>query len=549
MEGTQVTTAQELLTTPDQSEMMRIIPGLTVQSNGWSVHGARHALEAGAAQARMDVMVKKLGPPIASKLIITDHSNYLPKYQREGIGFAKATFMDGCLIHDDMGLGKTVQAIAAVHNQSTVKLVLCSAYMRPQWAAEIQKWTEKLGLEPRPVFVLPPAAERATAKRQARLAKLAVGDWLIAFYRDAEAAMKLIGYKPFTIIVDEAHNLRGLGTKQVDQVQGASTFAAGRIALTGSALVNDVAKLFPVLNMVQPGGFGNYWSFTERYASARRGEYGWQTGDSSNMAELRQRMQHCSIRRIKSDVADQMPFDTKYTTVWLDVGPSAFKALESFNVRGVSASTYASVIADAKRPAIVEAVASDRAALLPGIVFTFLKSQARKLAQDIPDALAIDGDVDPMERKTRIDRYVAEMMALKKVPTLCATIDSVGEGLNMQWAKVVSFGALDLTPDRLRQGIGRAARMGQTGTVTVRFFVARGTSDEWAIETVAKKLREQESFAGRAEEEKTKMGKALSPAGERVEDVLRAMWQRYQDNPDMDIESPLPLAVGLGSLE
>jgi len=489
------------------------IPG--AQCNDGEVGGAWGAILACLAAAGQPEPFlwdgRHLPPP-------TPAPRWMPEYQRFGARFTSDLFEQGVMNNDDMGLGKTLQTIAGCVALPAVKVVLCPGFLRRQWQTELERWVPKLGhISPRVQCVWP------KLDRRSKHPPVVNPDWVVAYYNDYERALEMVGRASYVLIVDEIQNLQGFKSQRMNSLKAASNFAAGRIGLTASPLQSDAVSLFPALDLICPGAFGTFYQYAKRYASAQEGEFGLVVGKLSNVGELRDRLSLHSFRRTKQEVADQMPFDTRYQTVWLDPPPGNSGGVKGamLSPMGAGMAQHLRAVADCKVGPVSEQVKSDR---LPSITFTWLREHAEKIAASIPGSMLVLGGSDGASRLERIGQYIAKCVALGQVPSLVATMDSIGVGANLQWAKVVNIAALDYTPDKIRQAIGRAARMGQTGTVTIRIFVCKHTIDEHYIKVLLDKLSEQARLDGRKEEAKADLADALSP--EVTKDALMSIYER-----------------------
>lgn len=502
-----------------QEEVARAIsasvPG--AQCDDGRVEGSRGAVLACLAAAGQPAPFTWRGEPQVLA------PSWMPEYQRFGADFTSAIATSGVMNNDDMGLGKTLQTIAgceAGEMRDHVKVVLCPGFLRRQWQEELLRWVPKVrkdGASPR-VQVIWPLSDKRT-----KLAPVEDPTWVVAYYNDYERAVQAAGRKSYVLIVDEIQNLQGFKSQRMNSLKAASNFAAGRVGLTASPLQSDAVSLFPALDLICPGAFGTYWQYAKRYASAQPGEFGLVIGKLSNVDELRHRLSLHAFRRTKTEVAAQMPFETRYQTVWVDPPGGNQGAVKGamLSPMGAGMAQHLRAVADCKVGPVTEQVQSDR---LPSITFTWLREHAEKIAASIPGSMLVLGGSDGASRLDRIGAYVAKCKALGQVPSLVATMDSIGVGANLQWAKVVNIAALDYTPDKLRQAIGRAARMGQTGTVIIRIFVCKNTIDEHYIKVLLDKLSEQARLDGRKEEAKQDLADALSPR--ETKDALRSIYER-----------------------
>jgi len=503
------------------------IPGADVDDGGCVSGNSDHAI---AAVAKLDGLRPNRFNTIAEFGFHPERTNNrLPEFQDKGAGFTHDHIATGVLNNDDIGLGKTIETIAAmaILDPRAVKLVLCPAFLKTQWKSEIETWAPKFLEEcPTKVAVLwPPSDARSKIPID-----MSMVTWLIAFYLDAERAVDAIESRPYFLVIDEIHNVRGYRTQRLNAVTGATRFAAGRVGLTGSLLYNDAARLHPILDLISPGGWGNYSAFAVRYASGIQGTFGLTTGALSNEAELRERLSYCSFRRTREEVADQLPFEAKYQTLWIDA-PSVKRGLGFAFRSQAGLISHVRAVAEAKILPLKEQIENDIAAGIPSITFTWMKEHAAAIAKAVgPAAFCVTGDIPAKHRLQLVDDYVRRCLSRDDwirplTPSLVCTMDSLGEGANLQWAKAVNLASLDYTPDKIRQALGRALRMGQLGTVPVRIFAVRGSVDEHYVSILRRKLTEQFKLDGREEKSKVDLFTALG--GKETQRVLEAMYERF----------------------
>lgn len=496
------------------------IPGAVIDSQGGGVSGPLHALFACMEAAGQKQDWSKL---LNGSVYIRPEWRKLPEFQRMGAGFTYVNNERGVLNNDDMGLGKTVQTIAALGGISDhVKVVLCPAMLKTQWKAEIERWCASIdgNKYPGTAYIIWPKSDRRST---------AVPDpatrWVVAYYLDYEQALAIADKlrKPYFLVVDEVHNVQGWGTKRAASVGTLSTFAAGRVGLTGSQLYNNVARMYGILSLICPGQWGSYGEYVTRYASGRPGLHGgWETGELSNAAELRNRMSAVSFRRTLHDVYTDLPFEAKFQTVWLDIGAGATSVQAAMMGGMTGRAAHLRAVNAAKTPVIVEQVKSDQLAGVASLTFAWMKDHVREIAKQVPGSLALTGDES--NRLERITSWLARCKAGGITPALIATWDSMGTGANLQWAKVCNLAALSYTPDDLRQALHRMVRMGNEGELVVRLFIAKNTLDEHYLEILKAKLGEQFKLAGRKEKEKADFEAAFSER--TVKDALKLMYER-----------------------
>lgn len=498
-------------------EAAKVVPGVRMEGP-FGLDGADHAVAAGMALVKGVTMPEFRFVPRPVK-VGDDVGLDLPEYQRWGRDFIRESQLSGVLVRDDVGLGKTVQTCRALRGNDPVKIVLCPAFLRTQWAAEITRWTGEQA------YIWKPASMRRKKDQPFDFIR---HRWVVAYYSEVQSIIDVLGYTNYTLVIDEIHNLRGLKTERAQTLQGAANFATGRVGLTASLLINDGPKMFSILNLIQPGSFGTYFDFTARYCGGRRGQCGWEVSKELHEAEeLRKRLTYFSFRRVREDVAEQLPFSTRFQTLRVDVAPDLRgPMLMSVSKNPAGMASYLSRLALAKVDAVAEAVNNDVMAGVPSITFTYLREQAEQLASRLPGSLCLHGEVPASMRLAKMNEWLAKCRVTGAIPTLFTTLDAMGEGANLQWAKQVNFAALDYTPDRLRQAVGRVARMGQTGEVGVRIFVANRTADEHYVELLVKKLKENFRLDGRQEQGKLDLESALTPKATAA--AMAALFERFR---------------------
>lgn len=504
--------------TLDERRKVRSIPGAQVDEATGETFGAEHTLATVAEVFGAQGAPRRKGAGVRP---VTNAG--LSPYQDWGVAQLERSMKEGSLCHDDVGVGKTPQAIAALAGLPLVKLVLCPGFLRSQWAAEIKRWTKTFrGVEEHVHIVKPVSLVRKSDEPLTP----AAGSWVVAFYREATRALDAISVhhaQPYALIVDEAHNLRSLGTIQTREVKDAATFASARVGLTGDALVNDIPHLYPVLDIIQPGGFGSYYDFIKRYCGAVPDDYSHlKTMEPTHQDELRRRLDHFSYRRTWDDIpASERPFNTMMQTVWVPVR-EGHRALRSILVKGIGVMQYAESLAEAKMEAVSDAVLNDLRAGIPSVTFALTRAHARQLSH-VVKGLYVSSDIPNATRLEYIARYVRECALKKKPPQVFATYGSIGEGANLQWAKVVNFAALPFGSDVIRQAFARAARRGNSGVITARFFVAKRTADEGLVELIQKKLKMQLTLVGKEESAKVDLISALEVSQGEIDAVMAKM--------------------------
>lgn len=208
----------------------------------------------------------------------------LRPYQRRGydwLRFLRSVGL-GALLADDMGLGKTLQALCAIQGRT---LVVCPTSV-------LESWTEQIG------------AFRPNLKVS----------WFHGPHRrlDPEASVTLTTYGVLrmdgsllsarswdTVVLDEIQTIRNPDSQVARSAHALQ--AEFRIGLSGTPVENRLEDLWSQLQFVSPGLLGSRAEFQERFSSpiAR--------GDSLASATLRRRVRPFILRRLKKEVAPELP--------------------------------------------------------------------------------------------------------------------------------------------------------------------------------------------------------------------------------------------------
>jgi superfamily II DNA or RNA helicase len=231
----------------------------------------------------------KLDPPPLGAL-----ESVLRPYQKQGVAwlrFLRANGFGGILA-DEMGLGKTLQVLAHINTlKSTApSLVVCPTSLVFNWEAEAGKFTPDL----RVLSLHGP-------QRHERFAQIPQHDLIITSYallrRDAEHYR---GIEFDTIVLDEAQHIKNRQTQNAQAVKAAR--ARHRLVLTGTPMENSVLDLWSIFDFLMPGYLGAAQDFRERYEVPIVRDK-----DSAAQARLARRLRPFLLRRLKRDVAADLP--------------------------------------------------------------------------------------------------------------------------------------------------------------------------------------------------------------------------------------------------
>ncbi len=225
----------------------------------------------------------------------------LRPYQHDGAQWLR--YLEQCgfagILADEMGLGKTVQTLAWLQMdrlnpeaRGRPSLVVCPTSLVENWAEEASRFTP--GLRVSVVSGL---------DRHARWEELGDADLLVTSYalmrRDVDRYLE----REFAVIVmDEAQHIKNRATQNA--IAAKRLKAYHRLVLTGTPMENSVADLWSIMDFLMPGYLGTHESFRHRYEQTIAA--GGDGGDEAQR-RLRRKLQPFLLRRLKRDVARELP--------------------------------------------------------------------------------------------------------------------------------------------------------------------------------------------------------------------------------------------------
>ncbi len=239
----------------------------------------------------------------------------LRKYQESGVrwlAFLRDTSLGG-LLADDMGLGKTLQVLVTLADthcdgQKRPSLVVAPASVVHNWALEAKRFTPSLKVH--------------VHHGKGRKTKLPEVDLIVTSYNLMRLDAKLFGEAQLRyLVLDEAQHIKN-PQSQVSRA-ARSLQADHRLALTGTPLENNLYDLWSIFQFVMPGFFGTQAAFTRRYVRPIHREQ-----DADIMRAMRTRIRPFVLRRLKTEVADELP-ERQEQVLYCDLSPGQRKLYES----------------------------------------------------------------------------------------------------------------------------------------------------------------------------------------------------------------------------
>jgi SNF2 family DNA or RNA helicase len=440
-------------------------------------------------------------------------------YQSEGVAFLQRLAADGegGVLADEMGLGKTLQTIAHIlveHEQGRLDapaLVVGPTSLVGNWARELAKFAPSLK-----VVVL------HGPQRRARWSEVPTAHVVVTTYpvvvRDEEAFAQ---QRWHLVVLDEAQaikNARSQARRTVERLQ-----SSHRICLTGTPVENHLGELWSIFDWLTPGLLGDELSFRRFWRQPIE-----QRGDAERLAALRETVAPRVIRRLKRDVAKELPPKTELL-VPVELGAEQRELYEAIRVaahadvrkairaKGLAASAITILDAltklrqaccdprlvamDAARnvgdSAKLDALLEMLAEHLPNGHRVLVFSQFTSMLALIAEALrARDTRYLLLTGETRERQRVVDAFEEGRADVFLISLKAGGTGLNLTSADTVVHFDPWWNPAAQAQATDRAYRIGQKRPVFVHNLYVAGSVEERVMQLQERKRWLSNSLLG-----------------------------------------------------
>ncbi|MCI5142955.1 MAG: ATP-dependent helicase, partial [Candidatus Electrothrix sp. ATG1] len=261
---------------------------LTRQANTKTDQGWREQLK------RID-FVQDFVPEVPSTL-----QAELRDYQAEGfVWMVRLAHLGvgGCLA-DDMGLGKTLQSIAVILDraESGPTLVIAPTSVCLNWEQEVARFAPTLTLQ-----------TLTGVDREAIIQGLGKRDILVTSYTLLQQEVELLETVSWqTVVLDEAQSIKNAATKRSKAAMRIN--AKFRLITTGTPIENHLGELWNLFNFINRGLLGTYKQFNRRFGIPIEKHQ-----DQAARRQLKKLIRPFMLRRIKSEVLDELPPRTEIT--------------------------------------------------------------------------------------------------------------------------------------------------------------------------------------------------------------------------------------------
>ncbi|QRK08188.1 DEAD/DEAH box helicase [Archangium violaceum] len=234
----------------------------------------------------------------------------LRHYQEAGLSWLWFLHRHGLsgILADDMGLGKTIQSLSLlqkVANEEGRKpsLVVAPTSVLANWEREAERFTPSLK-----------TVVWHGQDRKERVEDLKGADLVLTSYalvrRDLDA-LSQVGFR--YVILDEAQNIKNADSATAQACK--SLPSDTRLALTGTPLENRLSELWSLFDFLMPGFLGSAEGFSDRFEQPIQ-----VANDTAVRDRLRRRIQPFILRRLKTEVAKDLPPKTE-SVAWCEMEP------------------------------------------------------------------------------------------------------------------------------------------------------------------------------------------------------------------------------------
>ncbi|OPY84635.1 MAG: ATP-dependent helicase HepA [Syntrophus sp. PtaU1.Bin208] len=398
----------------------------------------------------------------------------------------------GACLADDMGLGKTLQALAVLLKRAPQgpTLVVAPTSVCMNWLAEIGRFAPTLN----PILF-------GGRNREERIGKLQGMDVLISSYGLLQQEAELLATVQWrTIILDEAQAIKNFETQRA---QAALALKGDfRLITTGTPIENHLGEFYTLFDFINPGLLGSRQQFNERYAIPIE-----KNGDREARKQLKKLISPFLLRRIKSQVLDELPPRTE-VTLQVEMSPEEMALYETMRREAVETlegddsplgQKHLKILAEIMRlrqacchPRLVlpdSALTSSKLTLFGEVVEELLENSHKALVFSqfvghlslIQNYLKgkgieyryLDGSTPPKERRREVEAFQAGQGSLFLI-----SLRAGGVGLNLTAADYVIHMDPWWNPAVEDQASDRAHRIGQQRPVTVYRLVTKNTIEE-----------------------------------------------------------------------
>lgn len=384
------------------------------------------------------------------------------------------------LIGDEMGLGKTLTALSYMVHLNKVYgkkrfLIICPSSIMENWRREIIKFSD---LEP---IILHGVNRNSMLNNWSKNGGIAITTF---------GTLAKLGIEDDTLIdgltIDEAHYIKNAETKRSKASYKLVNQSEYVVFLTGTPIENRQEEMTNLINVL----------------NHEIGEKLRESNIDRNSKLYKKIIAPVYLRRRVKDVNMELPEKTiiEDYTEFGRTGERLYRdAIMSGNPMAARrASWKGNRIEDIpKLERLQEILKEAKENGKKVLIFTFFRDVIKQIVTKLDEYIYdyIHGEVDIKSRQGIIDGFKKS----KDKVGLVAQINTVGHGLNIQFANIIVICEPQIKPSIENQAIARSHRMGQTNKVFVYKLLTSNSIDEKMLEALKEKQKIFDDYADKSE--------------------------------------------------
>jgi SWI/SNF-related matrix-associated actin-dependent regulator 1 of chromatin subfamily A len=446
-----------------------------------------------------------LNDDIYDTIVFSDGKKPRP-YQIDAMKFAAENNFN-VLIADEQGLGKTIEVLSLFRlypEKILPAIFVCPTSTKMQVLYEIER-----------ICIAGDEAKRKTfltqvIKSTKEKAIPGFGIYIVTY--DMLKKEDMFEWVPEikTLVIDECQRIKNHLSDRAKACQKFAKITDYHLPMSGTPIKNHAGEYYTVLNIIAPEKFYNYDKFIREDCDSYEDGWGYKVGGLRDAEDFHRKTSNLIIRRTKAEVLKDLPAkDRKFFHVELD--PKLNKAygallreleellydddMDKFaagsakiaimgklrHITGLSKVETAmefvtDFIMSCERKITVFCHHQDVAQLLRDSINDWLSSGAFPPCLELTSALSSD------RRQWVVDQFRESNARVLIASTLAA-----GEGLNLQFCSDAIMLERQWNPANEEQAEDRFHRFGQQNNVSITYFLASGTIDEYFTEIVERK--------------------------------------------------------------
>ena len=480
-------------------------------------------------------------------------------YQEETARKAMKQYRGRALLADEVGLGKTIEACLILKEyimRGLVKnaLILVPSSLVDQWQEELsQKFALSFVSSSDPLFK---ADSKAFWAEPFVLVSLQTAR--------TKQHFEQVTSRPYDlVIVDEAHHLKNRTTRNWKLVNALQK--SFLLLLSATPVQNKLEELYNVITLLKPGHLSTVKAFKEQFVA--RGN----PTDPRNRETLRQLLKEVMIRNTRA--ATQVKLPPRFAST-VRVSPSPAEKEFYDQVQGLvleqSRNGGSQGLSKMALRRLLQAAGSSPLAARQSLQRVQDHVQVQ-LQRDLQTLIEMGGRIrisSKMKRIVELIRATSEQMVIffNSSPSLetldqwlteqnfehvtlkgglskehkrrvletfeqgcplLLSMDSGGEGHNLQFCRILVNYDLPWNPMQIEQRIGRVHRIGQEREVYIYNFCAQGSLEDSILEVLDKKINMFELVIGEME-----MILGRMQGEQEFSDLVYELWTSHQEEAD-----------------